>query len=65
MLGIELELVSVRSLSDLRAKLREAVEADAVWFINDPVVGKREALSSPRRKIRTQNRLSHRSLTSR
>ena len=44
MLGIELELVPVRSLSDLRNKASEKLtDADAVWFINDPVVGRREA----------------------
>jgi len=46
MLGIELELVPVRSLSDLRNQSSTKLEdADAVWFINDPVVGKREAFN--------------------
>ena len=41
----ELNLSSFGTLAlDPRAKAPEKlVEADAVWFINDPVVGKREA----------------------
>ena len=44
MLGVQLELIPVSSLSDLEDKApQELAKADAVWFINDPVVGKREA----------------------
>ena len=59
MLGIELELVPVRSLSDLRNKASEKLtDADAVWFINDPVVGRREAFELLREEsIRNQKPL--------
>ena len=44
MLGIELELVAVDSMGDLQSCAEGALsKADAVWFINDPVVGRKEA----------------------
>ena len=44
MLGIELKLIPVTTVGSLKDKAGAAIkEADALWFINDPIVGGREA----------------------